>query len=119
MSSKEFFFRIFLSLVIFIFGVAVWGIAPYGRGAFSGGLDVSFLSIFFGNADIQGWSAAFLLLSRISMSMALISWILIPALNYAVYADFRPLVRACILFFLLLAAFAFFASLTWHFLFNI
>lgn len=118
MSTREFFIRLFIAMVVFIVCVVGWSFGPIMQGAFVNGFHSGALSIFLGQDKSYGWTAVLLLLARSSIFMALVSWIMIPMLKYVWDADFSAVIRAVVLFFLFSAFGLFVAALVWHWLYN-
>lgn len=101
MNSVEFTIRVFLGATILIFGVLAWALGPYLQGVHlpRGGFEAPIVSIFLGTAKAKEYTIISLLFSRASISMALFSWVTIPALRFFADADFRPLARAGVIVF--------------------
>ncbi|MGI9296606.1 MAG: hypothetical protein ACR2QC_01750 [Gammaproteobacteria bacterium] len=118
MSSVEFIFRVLAGVAVVIFGVLVWALAPYLNDAHVIGsgetLDAPIMSIFFGNAQPQGFTVLSLLLARGCFGMAAASWIVVPTLQFFAAADFRPLARAAVIVFMTGSVAGFMGSLLVH-----
>lgn len=116
MNPVEFFTRLIIGLAAFVFLVLIWAVAPYAAGAHTGAVEfpVPVASIFFGTAKPKMITVLCLLLARGGLGMAISSWILVPALQFFVDADFRYLARAGVIIFMSISVIAFLSALLAH-----
>lgn len=118
MNLSEFITRLCVGVALFVFGVLVWALGPYLAGVHASGGEEFYapiLSIFFGTNKPATPAVVGFLLSRGCFTMAIVSWIVIPAARYFVNADFTPLARAGFIVFMAASVAFFLGSLLLHF----
>lgn len=118
MSPVEFGLRILIGGAIIIFGVLAWAVSPYLEGTHIIGsgvlIDAPIMSVFFGNAEPQGYTVLALLWARGCFGMTVASWVIIPAAQYFYDSNFKPLARAAQILFMSGSVAAFLFSLLVH-----
>ena len=116
MSFFQFFIRLAIATAIFIF-VLTWAVMPYFNETTE--LSLGFSSFFYGNTPPVGWARDLVLLSRAFWGLALISFILFPAISFFAEVETLHTNRFIAVILVMLGIGVFFISLIVHHMYSL